>query len=68
MQVAKDAMKIALRVLTALGDKQEPDDADISELRCLAPEKANGPVDELACEVILHSVRRRAEVRSRLSS
>ena len=68
MQVTKEAMKIALRVLTAVGEKQEPDSADIAELRRIAPEKSNGPIDELACEVILYSVRRRAEVRSRIAS
>jgi hypothetical protein len=65
MQPEKDAMKVALRVLTALGDHREPYQADIAELRRIAPDKAAASIDELACDVIQRAIRHRAEARSR---
>ena len=65
MQPEKDAMKLALRVLTALGDHQEPIEDDVSELRRIAPDKAAAALDELACDVIQRAIRHRAESRSR---
>jgi hypothetical protein len=65
MQLSDEALKVALRVLTALGDHQCPDPADVEGLKRYAPLLADTPLDELACEVIQQALRRRAEVRSR---
>jgi len=67
MQPEKDAMKVALRVLTALGEHQEPVQEDIAELRRIAPDRATASVDELACDVIQRAIRHRAESRARHS-
>jgi hypothetical protein len=66
MPAPKDALKTALRVLTALGDKHQADPADVAELQRLAPSLADTPLDELACEVIQQALRQRAEVRARV--
>jgi DNA-binding NarL/FixJ family response regulator len=47
-----EAIKTAVRVLTAMTDRQVPNEADVEELRQLVPLLVNVPVDELACEVI----------------
>ena len=57
------AMQTALRVLTAITEKHEPDTADIEELRRLTPSLAAMPPDELACGVIQQALKRRAELR-----
>jgi hypothetical protein len=67
MQVAKDVLKVALRVLTAINARQEPDQSDIDLLHQMMPEQADTPIDELACDVIQHAIERRAEVRMRVT-
>jgi hypothetical protein len=58
MQYDEDAMRIALRVLTALTQKNVPDPEDVEQLRAIAPgETANRPVDEMAREAIQNGVR-----------
>jgi hypothetical protein len=52
MEPSKAAMKAALRVLTALGEHQEPDQADVDELQWYAPADRERPLDELACDAI----------------
>lgn len=56
-------MKLALRVLSALNEKQRPDRQDVAELRRLAPDDALNDTDELACEVIQRALKRRAQIR-----
>jgi hypothetical protein len=65
MQESLEAMKVALRVLSALTEKRPPDPADIEELRRYAP-LANGSLDELACDVIQEAVKHREHARSQL--
>ena len=58
MQYDEDAMRIALRVLTALTQRHVPDHEDVEQLRAMAPgEIANLPVDEMAREAIQNGVR-----------
>jgi hypothetical protein len=53
MDQGLDAMRAALRVLTALNEKRRPPDSDILELRQFAgPQPADMDLDELACTVI----------------
>jgi len=64
MQIATEALKVALRVLTAVSEKREADPADVAALRRFAPLLADGPLDELACDVIQQGLRRRAAMRA----
>ena len=43
---------VALRVLTAINQKQEPDPKDVTLLRAYCPDHRDLPPDELACVVI----------------
>jgi hypothetical protein len=61
MQQGLDAIKLALRVLTAITDKQNPDASDVQWLRQYAPLLADLPPDELACEVVQEELARRRE-------
>jgi len=63
MQQGLDAMNTAVRVLKAITENRNPDPADADELRRLAPLLADGPLDELACDVIQKALERCAEVR-----
>jgi hypothetical protein len=63
MQEFLAAMKTALRVLTAIIDKREPDLTDVNELRHFAPLLADAPVDDLAREVIQQALGRRPATR-----
>jgi hypothetical protein len=56
-----DTMLLALRVLTAINERKNPDPTDVEKLRKLAPEGANRPVDELACEVIQLALKKRSK-------
>jgi len=57
-------MALAVRVLTALNLGETPAPADVAELKTLEPLLADtAPLDELACEVIQQSLKRRAEIR-----
>ena len=60
-----EAMKIALRVLTALGEHRHPDAADVKALKAYAPLLADAPLDELACDVVQQALKRRAEARGK---
>ena len=51
MEQSMVALKIALRVLTAIDDRTAPDPADIDQLRRLAPLYRGASLEELACEV-----------------
>jgi hypothetical protein len=63
MQEVLAAMKTALRVLTAIIDKREPNLTDVNELRRFAPLLADSPVDDLARGVIQRALRRRPATR-----
>lgn len=64
MQQSLRAIQIASRVLTALGDRREPDPQDVYELRRLDPLMGDMPLDELACDVIQQALKRRAELKA----
>jgi hypothetical protein len=64
MQQSLTAMNLALRVLSAFTERRQADPQDLATLRELAPDAADMPADELACEVIQRAIRHRAEVRS----
>ena len=57
------AMKTALRVLTAISERHEPDATDAEELRQYAPLRADTPLDEVASTVIQQAIRVRALAR-----
>lgn len=57
------AMKTALRVLTAIVERQNPNAVDVEELRQYSPSHPNAPPDELACEVIQEALKKRAAAR-----
>jgi hypothetical protein len=47
-----DTLKVALRVMAAIAEKQTPDSKDVELLRQVAPKMADEPVAELAFHVI----------------
>jgi len=51
-----DEMRLALRVLTALNEKTDPDPNDGVQLCLLVPEMGNADIDQLACEVITRTI------------
>jgi hypothetical protein len=62
------ALKLALRVLGAVSEKQYPDPRDLAALRELAPDAAGMGADELACEVIQRAIKHRAQVRQKIET
>jgi hypothetical protein len=66
MQASLDALKTALRVLTALTEKRAPEDADVKALRDYANGDNSRDLDELACDVIQRALVRRAAARGQL--
>jgi hypothetical protein len=58
-----EAMKTALRILMAIGERRQPNWADVELLRSLAPPMADASLEELACEVIQMALKNRALVR-----
>ena len=52
MQQAPDTMITAVRVLTAVVARRDPNLTDLEDLRRFAPLLAQASPDELACEVI----------------
>jgi hypothetical protein len=68
MQQSLNAMTIALRVLTALTEHQQPDPNDVDELRRLTPLSADADLDELACDVIHRALKHRTEIREETAS
>jgi hypothetical protein len=70
MEPSKAAMKAALRVLTALNERQEPDPSDVDELHWYAPSDAERPLDELVCDAIQRAMQdrdlRRKAIKSQL--
>jgi hypothetical protein len=68
MERTLNAMKVAARVLVALGEHQAPDQADVDELRSLDPLMNDMPLDDLACDVIQQALKRRAELKQQHNS
>jgi hypothetical protein len=62
MQSSLDVMKIALRVLTDINSRRDPDPKDVQALRDYAP-GAPAENDLLACEVIQKALANRAKAR-----
>ncbi len=56
-------MKAALRVLTALSERQKPDQGDIDELYWYAPSDRQRPIDELVCDAIQRALQEREQRR-----
>jgi hypothetical protein len=63
MEPSKAAMKVALRVLTALSERQEPDQTDVDELHWYAPADRERPIDELVCDAIQRALKDREDRR-----
>ena len=57
------ALKVAVRVLTAILEHYKPNSSDVEKLRRFAPLLADRPIDELACEVVHAELKRREEKR-----
>lgn len=65
MEQSLNAMRAALRVLTALNEKRHPAAVDVDALRVYAgPQPQGSTLDEFACAVIQQAIERRARVRS----
>ena len=54
-------LRIAIRVLTAITDRQNPEPDDISSLVRYAPDLKNLPSDGLACAIIQRALKAREE-------
>ena len=52
-----NSLKIALRVLTAITEYDQPSDADVEELRAVAPDYSFRTPDVIACEVVRRSLK-----------
>jgi len=64
MQESLNAMKAALRVLTALNEKRTPREADVEALVQFAGPQPRGiNLDEFACDVIQKALGRRTDQR-----
>lgn len=63
MEPSKAAMKAALRVLTALSERQEPDAADVDELHWYVPSDRDRPLDEVVCDAIQRALKDREQQR-----
>ena len=61
MPLNQAAMRTALRVLTAITNRQLPDESDLQELHRYAPEFAHLPPDQSACAVIQSALKAREE-------
>ena len=57
-------MQTALRVLTAINERSEPEPADVDELRRLIPHAKSIPLDRLACDAIWMRLSRSAPARA----
>jgi hypothetical protein len=62
------AMRVALRVLTAVCDRIDPNPEDLDELKRIAPEFASLPAERLANAIIREIVEKRQEDRAKRAS
>jgi hypothetical protein len=67
MHQGLDALKTALRVLTAVTEHRDPEPADIQALLSYAPLLKRRPPDEVACEVTQMALKARGRVRAFLA-
>ena len=63
MEPSKAAMKAALRVLTALSERRQPNQSDVDELHWYAPSERERPIDELVCDAIQRALLDREQKR-----
>ena len=63
MEPSKAAMKAALRILTALSERQEPAHSDVDELHWYVPSDRDRPLDELVCDAIQKAIKDREQQR-----
>ena len=56
--------KVALRVLTTLNEKRNPDQKDVALLRAYCPDGRDLDLDELACMAIQQALAARKEQRN----
>jgi hypothetical protein len=56
------ALETALRVLSAISEHKPPAPADVEELERLSSQ--DGPLDEMACDVVAQVLKQRAAMRS----
>jgi len=61
MQEDSERLKIALRVLAAVAEYCEPEEADLELIRSYAPLSTRRHPDELACEVIQQVLKARGQ-------
>lgn len=64
-RIATEALLTALRVLTAITNRQMAERSDVEELDRLAPLLVGSPPDEIAVAVIQQALKQRAEARAR---
>ena len=58
MQVTGEALKTAVRALTAINERRNPEESDAEALRRFAPVLGNLKAEDLACEVINQAMKR----------
>ena len=64
MEPSLKAIETALRVLGAITEHNEPNTADVEELKRFSPfAPADVPIDEIACEVVAQALKARAATR-----
>jgi len=63
MDTASEAIRAALRVLTAVMHGREPEPVDVEILKAYIPDSANCPVDELACDAVEQVLKAKAAAR-----
>lgn len=64
MQRSLQAMQTALRILSALTEKREPDATDVSELeRYIGPKPNAVDLDEWVCNAITKAIKHRTAAR-----
>jgi hypothetical protein len=68
MDASLNAKKLALKVLMAITEGRAPDDADVEDLRRLAPLFSDLSLDDLACEVVMLELTRRKQLQQAAGS
>jgi hypothetical protein len=62
--VTTEKTAVAIRVLTAINNRQTPTDGDVLLLRAYCPDHRDLDPDELACLVIQEAMERRKKTRT----
>jgi hypothetical protein len=64
MDPSLKAIETALRILGAITEHNEPNSADVEELKRFSPfAPEDTPIDEIACEVVAQALKARAAAR-----